>query len=575
MDPLELLRTGVASYEPFLQPDGELADPVYGEPCQYGTPYHAYCQAVLALFEPPAARAARVDRALRGLDAAVRHVADPAAPPPLSGFCRETGAATRANHRDFFWPAILKTYRLLKGLGVPGMEAYARRIAAADITAAFAQRPPANWAAVWLSGEWLHMREGLSPVSLAQFDDWLGAFFRQHILLPMGLYQEPGHPNSYDLFTRVHLAEILAEGYNGRWRDALAELMATGLDRSLAVQLSDGSLASAHRSTGQTWTLGAQVAYFILAAHHWRDHDPARSQAAAGAAARALMAMARWQRPGGPYSPVENRLPPSYRVGYEPYTADAHYGNLALAFLATALLHGYRDLAATHPGAGGPRPPLVHIEGDPTHRAVLHHGPCSAHVNALPAPQYDAFGLVDVTFGPGRYLHFVSSARFLSEPRLYNLGLALRAGGGRAEVRPLCQERMVLVGPMARGPAPASVRLRARAQGDPYLYELTVTVHPDGVECHEATPHRPGPKTLLVPYLRDCGLGCTTTVRVAGRAVYFSLGREVVELALDCDIEHALDLPYGYENRRGLCGLLRLDLQGDLEAVRYRLRPVE
>src|SRR5215211_1491907 len=46
--PVEILREAVQSYAPYLQPDGEMHDPVFGQPTQYGTPYHALCNAVLA-----------------------------------------------------------------------------------------------------------------------------------------------------------------------------------------------------------------------------------------------------------------------------------------------------------------------------------------------------------------------------------------------------------------------------------------------------------------------------------------------------------------------------------------------
>jgi hypothetical protein len=63
------------------------------------------------------------------------------------------------------------------------------------------------------------------------------------------------------------MADMLLDGYDGAWQSQMAHLLTTGLQRSLRVQLSDGSLASAHRSTGQTWTLGAQCAYFTHAAN--------------------------------------------------------------------------------------------------------------------------------------------------------------------------------------------------------------------------------------------------------------------------------------------------------------------
>lgn len=566
--PLEALATAVASHEPYLQTDGELFDPVVGRPTQYGTPYHALCQAALASQGNPADRDRRRHLATLGFKAALAHLDDPTIPYNTSGLVRGTGATTNRNHRDFFWPALLKTYRLLKDLGVSEVDHFAERLAAVDILAAFRSRPPSNWAMVWLSGEWLRHKEGLSPFELSHIDDWLGIFFAGHVLLEQGLYQEPGHPNSYDLFTRYHMADMLRNGYDGAWQADMIRLMETGLERSLAVQLSDGSLASAYRSTGQTWTLGAQCAYFSHAANHFREQgDRDRAEGAAAAAQRAFAAFVRWQRADGPYSPVENCLPPAYRVGYERYSFDGNYSNLAMGFLAMAILNGF---AAPAQLDDPDRPPGLRIEGDPTHRAIAHRGPYSLHVNAFPSPSYDGFGLVDLTFGPGRRLHFVSSARHLSDAGFFNLGLAVRREPGLSDLLALAQQDIALAGPIAAD-GQAGFVLRARVKGSPYLYELAARIEATGVQIRETTPHLNGYKTLLVPYPRDGGWGETTQVTVAGSIVRFTLGREVIRLELEGEIEHLIDFPHGYENRRGLCGLLRIDLAGEREAVAYRM----
>jgi hypothetical protein len=146
MLPVEILREAVESYSPYLQASGEMHDPVFGEPTQYGTPYHVFCNAVLAREIAGERKSAYADRAVRGLGAALDHVLDPGLPPTASGFDDATGAVSRSNHRDFFWPPILKTFLMLRDLGVDGAEAFAGRISGVDIEASFAQRPPSNWA---------------------------------------------------------------------------------------------------------------------------------------------------------------------------------------------------------------------------------------------------------------------------------------------------------------------------------------------------------------------------------------------------------------------------------------------
>jgi hypothetical protein len=115
--PVEILREVVESYSPYLQASGEMHDPVFGEPTQYGTPYHAFFYAVLASEVAGERKSAYADRAVRGLGAAHDHVLDPGLPPTASGFDDATGAVSRSNHRDFFWPPILKTFLILRDLG--------------------------------------------------------------------------------------------------------------------------------------------------------------------------------------------------------------------------------------------------------------------------------------------------------------------------------------------------------------------------------------------------------------------------------------------------------------------------
>jgi hypothetical protein len=569
--PLQILRQGIDSYAPYLQPSGELHDPVFGEPTQYGTAYYALCNAALATKTGTpslndASRQCYAERSLRGLRAALEHVSNRSLVPTASSFRRDTGQVRRENHRDFFWLPILKTYCLLKN--VAESNALAQQIASVDIEHAFDSRPPTNWAVVWLDGEWLRFREGLSPYSLDQIDRWLDSFFQQRILVEQGFYQEPGHPNSYDLFTRYHLANMLIEGYHGRWQSTLEQLLMLGLQRSLDVQLSDGSLASAHRSTGQTWTLGAQCAYFTQAANYLGNHHPALASQALRAAQRALNSMLRWQRRDGPYSPVENCLPPNYRVGYESYTADAHYGSLALSFLAEAVLHG---LDQATPAETLSRSPCARIEHDPTHRAIAHNGNYSVHINACPSPDYDGFGIVDLTFGTDRFLHFASSARHVESRRMFNLGLAHRNQAGRSELAVMAQQDMVLLGEIERGDTPASLALQARPKGHPHLYRLAAWLEMDGVRIVEATPGLNNYKSLLVPYLRDAGTGQLTQVQISRGEIRLIHGEETVSIVTELPIEHILNLDYGFENRRGLCGLLRIDFRDPGEEIAYHL----
>lgn len=568
-DPVNLLQNAVESFHPHLQPSGELHDPVFQAPTQYGTAYYAYCQAVLAQQTNHKEMQAR---AARSLDAALKHVEDLSQPATFSGFNPTHGAAYRSSHRDFFWPPILKSWRILSGLGHPQASEFGRRIENVDILTAFNSRPPSNWAAVWLSGEWLRKREGLSPFDLDQFDVWLDPFFDTHILLDRGFYCEPGHPNSYDLFTRLHLTGILAAGYDGRHRPALKMLMQTGLRRSLGIQLSDGSMASAFRSTGQTWTLGAQCTFFTLAAHHFQQSDPELSIQAATAAWRAVSSMARWQRPDGCYSPVENCLAPAMRVGYEGYTADAHYSSLALGFLAEAIASGLTDLEAP---AAWDSPAEVFIEHDPTWRAVARRGQISAHLNLFPDLRYDSFGLVDLTFGPGRFLHFASSVKSVADGSLRNIGMGCRGLEDPGDLYVVGEHPHRLLGQIEALEGNRGLRFRSRPHGQPWVYDYELELTERGAMIQERTLGHIDYKSLLLPYLLDGGAGRRTTVTFSERGLDLVMGPEKIRVQVEEGIGRTIDLPHRFENRRGLCGLVRIDLAQKSESITYRIERLD
>ncbi len=571
MNAIDVLKTGTHSYDGCFREDGEIHDPVIGAPFQYGTPYYTVCNAVLALKTSGAERDAHIRKAVKGLEASVNHVMRIDEPPPVTGIDRDTGCMTRINHRDFWWPAVLKSYLILRGLGLD-VAGFEDKIRAVDVERSFRTLPPSNWAAVWLCGEWLRIREKLSPNSLERFDDWLGIFFSGHIDIARGFYHEPGHPNSYDLFTRFQLADILMEGYDGRFQKELRALMETGLERSLAVQLSDGSVASAYRSSGLTWTLGVSCAYFTHAANYFSGTDQARSRAAQQAARRALSAMARWQRKDSYFSPAENCLPGAYRVGYEAYTTEGNHGPLALGALATAVLHGFD---AEPLPSGTAKPSHVRVEHDPFYRAIAHRGPYSVHFNAFPSPAYDGFGIVDMTFGPNRFLHFVSSVKSLHSGKFLNVGLAHKAEQTDGDLTIIARKDMALIDGFRRieSEARCGFSLEGRAKGEWHTYAASVTIDDDGIHVKESTPGLTDYKTLLIPYLRDPGTGLTTQVVIA-KSVRLILGDEQIEIAPEQEIYRAIHLPYGYESRRGLCGLIRLDFAGEMEGIAYRVRMV-
>ena len=563
--PIEFLQTAVESLAPLQRPDGGLDDPVFRQQTQYGTAFFGWCCAVLADQADPVWRG----RARAALTAALEHTSRPDLPAHASGFDRVTlGVTSRGNHRDFTWPPILRTFAAL------GSDAdQAAVIAGVDPERSFNTRPPSNWSAVWMSGEWLRMQAGLASTTVDTFDDWLDVFFEQSIDIDSGLYAERGLPNAYDLFTRVHLADLLAAGYDGRNRERLQRFLTAGLRRSLALQLSDGSVASGFRSTAQTWVLGAQISYFTTAREIGLG-DADDQQQALVAAWRAYDSIQRWQRPDAEFSPVQNLHRPELRIGYEGYTSDGHYSPLALAFVATAVSRGFgqqtcdRDTIAVRPSSSW-------AEAEPSWRAVAHRGRISAAVQAAADQVYDGCGVVDLTFGIGRRLHLTTSARHLSGGPWLNPGLAVSDGLFSA-ADPISGHRQTPTGEIRQLPDGLEYATTIVAEENTSLsgigYRLSLTLADDAVTVREQIDGEDRELSLLVPYLLDDGGQPHTELSWLPGGARLVLGDEELIITVDGELSRQSVVPDGYQNRRGRCGLIRLDLARPGTAISWSVQ---
>lgn len=136
----------------------------------------------------------------------------------------------------------------------------------------------------------------------------------------------------------------------------------------------------------------------------------------------------------------------------------------------------------------------------------------------------------------------------------------------------VAQQRLTLAEPIATLDSPPGLRLRATGT-ELLSYGLEVSVDGSVAHIQESTPGLVNHKTLLVPYLRDPGTGVVTDVEINGSALHLNHGDEHLVIAVDAEVEHMLHLPYGYQNGRGLGGLIRLDLRGPAEVITYTVTP--
>ena len=144
MSAREFLSEGAEHLRAFLQPSGELHDPVFGEPTQYGTAYFTYVNAAMGRLRHGAAAESSLEMAERGLGAALRHLLDLDDAPATSSYAPPIASSKAGNHRDFMWLPVLRAVRVFRAAGRPGVDGIAEQVRKVAVPGVFAARPPNN-----------------------------------------------------------------------------------------------------------------------------------------------------------------------------------------------------------------------------------------------------------------------------------------------------------------------------------------------------------------------------------------------------------------------------------------------
>lgn len=537
--------------------DGGLIDPFVLKETQYGTAYYAQCLAQAMQVSGDAVRSENVAQVLK---ASLRHFENKGS---RTIAVLKTGFLIPKTFQEFMWPPICKTARIL-GDKLP-RETH-DLLSGLKIEEHVRKGPPTNWAAVWLLGEQIATKTFTRP-SPVGLDAALEVFFSTRVEEEQGFYHEPGHPNSYDLFARLHLGGLLHEEYDGAYRERLLTLEREGALRSLAWQMSDGSLSSAHRSTGQSWTDSAQIALFArqLAPTCPIDWDEDQRGAFASAAQKAYRSLVRWRRPDGVLSPVQNTFSGYERLGYQGYTFDANYTPLALAFLGDALsVPDWQDVAVPTESET-----TVFFDAD-RQRAVVKSVGASVTVNAFPSAKFDYLGINDVCFGIGTRLNLSSAPGFDAHPvdpdrhHRYGIGVGTNLQG------PVNQARCRVVDFAQEGSN--SVRLRLQVQGEDLTLTERTSVQEAVVNIEFHTDKGNGFSHMYIPCPFDVGAG---PVQVNPTECGFVLQFEGEKLAFEVEPAPATqtNVPLPLSNRRSSCSLWMIEWGRTVKNARLRISP--
>ncbi len=383
---LALMAGIVKFFMPFQDPRGAILDPYEHAEKQYATPAFACAIAVLLAHGRapellgPCMKA--MDRACADIE--LGHAAD--------------------GHNDFYTGLLMQAWRLLKDHAPEARRAlWTRHLAGIVPQKVYRVQPDHphlnNWNLVAASGEWLRREWLLKPMGLTGGGRdnlaWILASLDRQMenFTPDGMYRDPHDPMAYDLFARVHVVEMLANGYNGRHAATLRTLMRRGALTSLLLQSPCGEIPCGGRSAHHQWNEAIHALNCeVYARDFHRQGDAALAGACRRSSALALQSMLHWQRPSGELWIVKNRFDPQLRWGYEGYSFHSQYNLLAAAKLGLALTYADDSIPARPCPAetGG----FAFTLQPAFHKVIANAGGCYLEIDTMADAGYNPTGLL-------------------------------------------------------------------------------------------------------------------------------------------------------------------------------------
>ncbi len=395
-DYLQLIASEVDFWKTQQNADGAIIDPYRREEFQYSTPAFAHAAAALVTWHK---RDDLLEPAARAMDWATKSLS-------------ERKAATA--HEDFYAPMLAHALPLLKPRVAPLRAArWEAQISAFEPSKTYRAGPgSSNWNVVALAGEALFEQMGLRDPKNRYVESSL-AGQGKHFGSPYGLYLEG--PMAYDHFPRLWVADLLAHGYDGPYKNELSETLRRGAITSLFMQSPWGELPAGGRSAHHQWNEAEQcVTYEIYAARALREGDAALAGIYKRAAHLALASMRRWVRPSGEMQIVKNWVDPAQNHGFAGYSSHSQYNLLPMSMLAIA----YEQSASTAGLSERAAPADVGgfaFEIAPLHKIFANAGGTYVEIDTAADHHYDATGLIRVHM-PGISPQLGPSDSLVSQP---------------------------------------------------------------------------------------------------------------------------------------------------------------
>ena len=379
-DYLKLMGANLDFFRKYQNESGAIIDPVSKGERQYSTPAFA---AAAALLVKEAKRQDQLEPATKAMNHS------------LTALVEKRAADW---HPDFYIPMLVHAYRLLKDVVPPEQSAaWAKQFRSIEPEKIYRMDLRGmNWNIVSSCGELLRRKDALvaEPRRAAQMK-YLEECLSGHLktLTPLGLFEDPGAPMTYDAFSRLWLEDVFAnDAYQGVHAKRIESFLRTGGLSTLLLLSPTGEWACGGRSGLHNWADVQILAICEINAAHWKKQG--RDDVAGAfkrAAHLAFQSVSRWQRPSGELWIIKNRAEPEQRLAYERYSNHSQYNLLPMAMLAMAYGHADESIAE--------RPSPAEVGGyvfdarDTFHKVAAAAGGYYVLIDCVADAEYNATGL--------------------------------------------------------------------------------------------------------------------------------------------------------------------------------------
>jgi len=205
-----------------------------------------------------------------------------------------------------------------------------------------------NWAVYSSGGEYLREAFGLTS-SLNKFLD--GKNFFEKYMQPQlvhftqeGMYRDPNDPITYDITTRLQIANALAFGYDGRLKGQLSELLRRGGLTMLLFTSPDGYTPYGGRSGQFQFQEAIIAALSELEASRYKENDGRLAGAFKRQAHISAHSMRRWIIEMQPLRHIKNGFNPETEHGIDEYGKYSVYTLYCSSVLGLAALYADDDI---------------------------------------------------------------------------------------------------------------------------------------------------------------------------------------------------------------------------------------